>query len=274
MGLKYLQNLASKPLKEGQSYVIKPEPIVLQPLYAPALGRNVAVAAPVHAMRMPMPNLNYFNGFWGAPVANSWGPNFGNAQLNHSLAKLNPDKYVEITRDEDMEIQQQNDYFKPVLHPWFKERGIKIMDAECGEGGSLLIGDDKICYCLDKEWDRFTGIRLDKSEWKGPKIFELPSVRDKGVMVRVKVKGIGCGYNHCVVVSVNDKVYLWGDNGYNQCGVLKKSLKKKYKMSRKDYIYFEEPLRYTKKDIGIKKNDTIVRVIGFHFSTMIVSAGV
>ena len=102
----------------------------------------------------------------------------------------------------------------PTVIPYFKDRGIKIVDFDCGE---------HIC-CLDHKnnvylWGRNNQNQCGNAE-AGPDV-RIPMKLDLTPFHPSNeaeiIQSVHCGLNHTVLLTVKENLFIWGGNGSGQC---------------------------------------------------------
>ena len=128
---------------------------------------------------------------------------------------------------------------EPQLCEYVKDK--KIVDICCGEVMSICLDDEGIVY-------GFGSLKLN-----GMVTGSAVVIDEFGEIIE-----IDCGYRHVVLLTKDNQIVTFGDNGYNQCSILNNSQQ------------IKEPYILSKEEIGIAKTDTIARIIADADSTLIV----
>ena len=102
----------------------------------------------------------------------------------------------------------------PTVVPYFKERGIKIVDFDCGE---------HTC-CLDYKNNVYLWGRNERNQCgnakAGPEV-RIPMKLDLTPFHPANeaeiIQSVHCGVSHTVLLTVKGNLFVWGDNGSEQC---------------------------------------------------------
>ena len=102
----------------------------------------------------------------------------------------------------------------PTVIPYFKERGIKIVDFDCG---------DHIC-CLDHKNNVYLWGRNDRNQCGNGKVdrnvlipMELDLTPFHPSKEREIIQSVHCGLNHTVLLTVRGNLFVWGNNNNGEC---------------------------------------------------------
>ena len=109
-----------------------------------------------------------------------------------------------------------------------------IKQIQCSASTSYALNKNGICYSFGCKFDGALGVLIHK-------------INDNKIINEIKnlkFQFISSGTEHCCGISLNDKIFFWGDNFYSQCGCKSNDGKKK--------IFVPKHLIFDKKIKSIK----------------------
>ena len=106
-------------------------------------------------------------------------------------------------------ISKEQELIKPkILH--FPKK-IKIETISCGQNFCILLSTNGICFGYGSNDYGELGIKNINFCYNPEEITELKKYNERIIQV-------SCGFKHVICVSVNGRVYTWGNNTYGQLG--------------------------------------------------------
>lgn len=104
---------------------------------------------------------------------------------------------------------KQNYLLKTPTEVKFKQSRVQVEDLVCGEGFTLAL----TTKCEVYGWGMNDFGQLGKED-TSINLFEPTKISIPNQIVR-----ISCGLKHCVVISEDNQIYVWGQNSYGQLGL-------------------------------------------------------
>eukprot|EP01083_Nonionella_stella_P004282 12358_1 len=147
---------------------------------------------------------------------------------------------------------------KPVLNDFFKH--LNVVQMSCGHSHSFVIDDDGKCWLFGRNVEGQIGIGLANWNYTGIKVPHLFQDENDDELRDLIVVDGACGYYHTIILTKQGQIYGFGSN--------------------KDHAISHEhleqemvcPCLVTPKEIGSKgKNETVVRIIAGHQSTIVIT---
>ena len=139
---------------------------------------------------------------------------------------------------------------EPVFNEYFKD--INVVKVQCGAWHSAVIDDKGWCYLFGFNSNGQIGQNdVDRYKWM-PWKFKF-----KGLDVRIK--NMGCGYRHTLLLGIDEFIYVFGQNDQKQCHPMRRGS-------------IRTPCKLGKAEIGIDEKKRIERVICGPYSSMIVTS--
>eukprot|EP01084_Bolivina_argentea_P076136 137964_1 len=141
----------------------------------------------------------------------------------------------------------------PVVNQWFIMNNIRISAVRCGYDFSLCIDTNGLVYLFGSN---------ECGQVGNGKEYEY-SVNCPYLLFNKQIREASLGYNHCVLVDIQNNIYTFGANNNSQCSV---------------HIHPEtnivRPYHLEKAEIGISRRRHIYKVIAGHSTTLIITSAV
>ena len=99
----------------------------------------------------------------------------------------------------------------PIPNTYFMQNNIKIIDIVCGSYHTLCLDENGICWSFGGNWYGQCGVGKPNSMILSPEPIDLSTM--------YKIIKMKTGGEHSYICSEDGKHFLFGWNGYNQCGL-------------------------------------------------------
>eukprot|EP01084_Bolivina_argentea_P035443 65746_1 len=151
----------------------------------------------------------------------------------------------------------------PLIHPWFKDKNVKIVDVACGFHHSLCVDINGNMYafglnnygCIKgTDYSKIYEVTAEDEEFESHVMIVEPYL----IEIDNKVIDMSCGEHHNMILDVNNDIFVWGRNDRNQ-------------ISARDAEVIEKILKISKvDDLGMNEKTFIEQIICTHSSSIVV----